>query len=237
MQRDAAGHSDADRGHLARRAPVVLRHPHAGTPLDPAGGQPELGAHVDQQLLGTPDVRDHVDRVGQPDDRVADELPRAVPGDLPAAVHVHHRGAVHRPVPRLGALAGGVDAGVLQQQHRVALLAGHHRLVQPALLVPGGLVVEQAGADGGQPGSRHAHPSSLVPPYGNRTREPRRVSPAPATARRPPPAPADPAARWRCAAAHPRRRRTSRRAPGPAAPPPARPSGAGPPGTRGCCRR
>ena len=132
-----AGDPDADGGHLAGRAAVVLRHPDAAAPLDPAGGQPELGAHVDQQLLGAADVGDHVDRVGQPQDRVADELTRAVPGDLAAPVDVDDGRAVRRTVPRLGALAGGVDARVLQQQHRVAALAGHHGLVQPALLVPG----------------------------------------------------------------------------------------------------
>ncbi len=92
------------------------------TPLRPSTrvvGQAQLGADVDEQLLGAPHVRDHVDRVGQQHDRVADELPRPVPGDLAAAVHVDDRRAVERALPRLGALARGVDARVLQQQHGV----------------------------------------------------------------------------------------------------------------------
>ena len=75
-------------------------------------------------LLEPADVRDDVDRVGQRDDRVADQLAGAVPGDLPAAVDVDHRGAVDRPLVRLGALAGGVDRRVLQQQQGVRPLAG-----------------------------------------------------------------------------------------------------------------
>ena len=110
------------------------------TPLRPstrAVASAELGAHVDQHLLDPAHVGDHVDRVGQPHDRVADQLARAVPGDLAAAVDVDHRRAVERPVRRLGALAGRVDARVLQQQHRVGRRAVRDGLVQPPLLGPG----------------------------------------------------------------------------------------------------
>ena len=61
------------------------------TPLRPStrpASTPEVGADADQRLLDAAHVRDDVDRAGQPHDRVADELPRAVPGDLAAAVDV-----------------------------------------------------------------------------------------------------------------------------------------------------
>ena len=67
------------------------------TPLRPstrAVVDAEVGAHADQRLLEPAHVGDDVDGVGQPHDRVADELARAVPGDLAAAVDVDDRGAV-----------------------------------------------------------------------------------------------------------------------------------------------
>ena len=70
-------------------------------------------------LLEPPHVGDDVDRHRvSAHDRVADELAGAVPGDLAAAVDVDDRGAVGGPLVRLGALAGGVDRGVLEQQRR-----------------------------------------------------------------------------------------------------------------------
>ena len=100
------------------------------TPLRPStrvGRDAELGADVDEQLLQPAHVRDDVDRLGQPHDRVADELARTVPGDLAAAVDVDDRRAVPRPLVRLGALAGGVDGLVLEQQDGVGgRLAGAH---------------------------------------------------------------------------------------------------------------
>ena len=62
-------------GRTRRR--LVGGHPHAAAALDPAGGQPEAGADLDQRLLEPADVGDDVDRVGQRDDRVADQLTRA----------------------------------------------------------------------------------------------------------------------------------------------------------------
>ena len=60
-------------------------------------------------------MRDDVDRLGQTHDRIPDELPRAVPGDLASAIDVDHGRAVGRPFMRLGALARGVDGLVLEQ--------------------------------------------------------------------------------------------------------------------------
>src|SRR5262249_22456692 len=55
-------------------------------------------------------------------------------------------------VERLGALAGGVDARMLQQQDGVRSPTVGDRLVQPALLVPRGQVVHGPGPDYGRSG-------------------------------------------------------------------------------------
>src|SRR5690606_27043619 len=72
---------------------------------------------------------------------------RTVPGDLAAAVDVDDRRAVQRALVRLGALAGGVDRGVLEQQHGVGQLAGHDLRVDRPLVVPGLLVVDVVGGE------------------------------------------------------------------------------------------
>ena len=120
-------------------------------------------------LLEPPDVGDDVDRVGQPHDRVADQLTGAVPGDLAAAVDVDDRRAVERPLVRLGALAGRVDRRVLQQQQRVGRLAGDPGGVQLALPRPRLLVGDKAGAHDPQ----FAHAPSLS----RRSGEPPRLQP------------------------------------------------------------
>jgi hypothetical protein len=63
-----------------------------------------------------------------------------VEGDLAAAVHVDDRGAVERPLVRLGALAGGEHRWVLEQED-LALPARRDLGVHPALEVPRLLVV------------------------------------------------------------------------------------------------
>ena len=93
--------------------------PDAGAPGHPAGAEPEIGEGADHRLLEAADIVHDADRLGQPDDGIADQLARAVPGDLAAAIDFDHRGAVDRPVTRLGPLAGRVDAGVLQHEHGV----------------------------------------------------------------------------------------------------------------------
>ena len=70
-------------------------------------------------FLDAPNVIDHVERLGQPDDRVADELARPVPGDLAAAVGVDDRSVVGRPLVGGGAPSRGVDRRVFEQQQRV----------------------------------------------------------------------------------------------------------------------
>ncbi len=147
VQRHAARDPDADRGDLAVGAAVVGGDPGAAAALDPGGDDAELGAHVDQHALHAAHVGDDVDGIGQPHDRVADELSRPVPGDLAAAVDIDDRDAVGGPFPGLGALARGVDGRVFEQQHGVGRAAVGDGGVDLALPVPGRLVVDASGAD------------------------------------------------------------------------------------------
>ncbi len=93
---------DTDRGDLARVRPVGV-DPHARIVRQPTGaGQAQLGERVDQQLLDRSDVLERALRVRERHDRVADELPGAVIGDVAAAVS-RRRG---RRRPRPGRTAG-----------------------------------------------------------------------------------------------------------------------------------
>ena len=59
------GHPDPDGRDLAVRAALVGRHPDPAAALDGSRGQAQVGADGAQHALHPPDVRDHVDRVGQ----------------------------------------------------------------------------------------------------------------------------------------------------------------------------
>ena len=145
VQRHALRDADADGGDLAVGTAVVGRAPRRRCGPRPAlRGDAELGADVDQHALHAADVGDDVDRVGQPHDRVADELPGAVPGDLAAAVDVDDRACRRRAAPRprcacrrcrpAGARAAGRcpgpgagdDLGVDLALAGPRLLVGHH---------------------------------------------------------------------------------------------------------------
>ena len=101
VQREAVhGHApadpDADRGDLALGPSASGLQPDPAAARDARGGDAEVGAHADQRLLEAAHVVDDEHVVGQPHDRVADQLARAVEGDLAAAVDVDDRGAVGR---------------------------------------------------------------------------------------------------------------------------------------------
>ena len=144
----------AERGPLLDR---VAEHPDPAAALDPAGLQAELGGRADQRLLQAAYMRDDVHRARQLQDRVADQLARAVPGDLAAAVHVDDRGAVQRALAVGGAPARRVDRRVLQEQAGVGDLVREPGRVHPALLVPRLLVL-----DGVAPNPRRTNRSSLT---------------------------------------------------------------------------
>ena len=112
---------DADRGDL------LVAHPHPGEPAVHRRLHAEIGERVDEHPLERAHVRDDVARALAPlrqrDDRVADELTRAVVRDVAAAVGVHEIGADrrrrHEHVRRVGACAERVDVGVLEQEQVV----------------------------------------------------------------------------------------------------------------------
>ena len=116
VQRRRPRHPHADGGDFARRSAPAGRHPHSGAAVDAAYLQTHVGAHLDQRFLDAPNVIDHIERLGQPDDRVADQLARPVPGDLAAAVGVDDR-VCRRSAARAAPCAGrryrptGVRAG------------------------------------------------------------------------------------------------------------------------------
>ena len=88
-------------------------------------------------------MRDHVHGARQLLDRVADELARAVPGDLAAPVHVHDGSTVQRTLLGRGTAARGVDRRVFEEQAGVGDLVRETGGVHTALLVPGLLVVDR----------------------------------------------------------------------------------------------
>src|SRR5579863_9360928 len=81
---DPAGHPGADGGDLAVRRGRRPRHPGAAAARHRPGEHAELGADPDQSLLDGTYVGNDVDRFGELDDGVSDELAGAVPGDLAA---------------------------------------------------------------------------------------------------------------------------------------------------------
>ena len=85
-----------------------------GVPMEiPIGA--EFGAKGDHAVLEETEVAVEIGAAAaEIEERVADQLAGAVPGDEAAAVDVDDRGAVRRPVPGPGASARGVDGRVLQ---------------------------------------------------------------------------------------------------------------------------
>src|SRR5690606_29011514 len=82
VHRHPAADADADRGDLAFRAGVVGPQPHPRPAGHPCGLDAEVAAGPDQCLLDAAHVVDDPHVLGQTHDRVADQLPGAVEGDL-----------------------------------------------------------------------------------------------------------------------------------------------------------
>jgi hypothetical protein len=153
VHRHPAADPDAERRDLALGSPVVGAEPHPAAAGHPRGDDAEVGAHRDQRLLDPAHVVDDLHVVGEGHDRVADQLPRPVEGDLAAAVDVDDRGAarVGGPLVGVGPLAGGEHRRVLEQQHGVGGVARDDGGVHLALQLPGGEVVDGVGAESGDP--------------------------------------------------------------------------------------
>ena len=120
------GAPDASEAALERALAIAQ----AGFARDlPKGLDTEIGADPDHRVLEATHVRDHVDGTGQVDDRIPDELPRAVPRDLAAPVDLDDGRAVERPLVRLRPFARRVRRRVLEQEDRVGQLTGDDRRV------------------------------------------------------------------------------------------------------------
>ena len=137
VRRHPARDVDADRGDLARR-PL---EPDARQSFEPRRLDAERGERADQRLLEVPDVLLHVAAVPlQVEDRVADELARAVEGRLAAAVGLDHldlRALGHVQLRGLvGAPAERHDGRVLEQDDRVGDRALRDRAREGALQLP-----------------------------------------------------------------------------------------------------
>ena len=108
---------DADRGDLA------LADPHAAEPRALPRGDAEIGERRDEDALEHLEIPAHVGPEGaEPDDRVADQLPGPVVGDLAAAVRPEDRHVARRrraEKARVGAAAQGVDGRMLEEEERV----------------------------------------------------------------------------------------------------------------------
>ena len=127
----AALDADADRGDLVLAAGVA--DPDAGASVDATSVDAEHGEHVDEDALEAAHVPDDVDRLGVVQDRIPHELAGAVPCDLATAVDVDDGGSVGRPLVGGGALPGGVDRLVFEEDDGVRSLTGDHRLMDGAL--------------------------------------------------------------------------------------------------------
>ena len=140
----------ADRADLARVRALGV-DPDPRVVVEPAGvRQTELGEGVDDQLLDRAHVGDGVGESAralavlgrQAQDRIPDQLPRAVVGDVAASVDCHQLGAdggrfdEHVGV-QVGAWTVGEDVRVLQQQQVLLVPVGEQRLLDAQRLPVG----------------------------------------------------------------------------------------------------
>ena len=96
MHGAAVGEPHPDRADLARVGPGDA-DPHTGVLVEAADvAEPELGEAGHDHPLDRADVLGSAHRVGDVDDRIPDELPRAVVRDVATAFHGHQLGTHRR---------------------------------------------------------------------------------------------------------------------------------------------
>ena len=145
MERAAAPGADPhgpypDGGDLARVG-TVRAHPHSRVLLQAARPrQAEVGQRLDENPLEPVHVRGARRRVvGHVHDRIGDQLPRPVVGDVPAAVGALEHGADQHRVDEDMALVGvrpeRVGVGVLQEEQIVVGGLGGQGMLQRERLV------------------------------------------------------------------------------------------------------
>ena len=160
--------------------PAAGAHPDAAAALDALAVHAEARGDVDHHRLEVAHERDDLVPVGQPEDRVAGQLARAVPGDLAAPVDVDHGRAVGRAARRRRCACRPCRRPRARRgSGSPARVAGDHLRVDPALQRPALVVVEQVRREARERDVDHArHPTS------SRRRD--RQDDARATRRRPP---------------------------------------------------
>jgi hypothetical protein len=148
VHRDSVGDPDADGRDLEVGA--VSRDPDTGPPVDPAARYAEFMEDIDEQRLEAAHVAHDVDRLGQPQDRVADQLARPVPGDLATPVDVDHGRSVGGSLRRIRSTPRGEDRLVLEQDEGLGGVARDDSVVEAALERPGVGVFDGVIAESGQ---------------------------------------------------------------------------------------
>ena len=158
VERDArAQEPHADRAHL------VVAVPHAGLDVRaPVHRRPELGAGADHHVLEPAQVAAGIRRRSEIDDRVADQLARAVERERAAAIDLPHdastrlhRGRVPEQLVVLRTASGGEHRRVLEQDQRVGDLTRQPPLRQPVHRGVRGVVRDRAGWAEQPRGPRH----------------------------------------------------------------------------------
>jgi len=143
VHRDPALHSHADGGDLRRRAGVI--DPDPASSVDAFPVDTERSDDTNENVLESAHVRHDVDRLGETDQGVADELARSVPGDLPATVDIDDRRAVDGALMGRRACPGRVHGLVLEKEEGVAPAPLHDVGVEFPLERPAVAVGDQVG--------------------------------------------------------------------------------------------
>jgi hypothetical protein len=134
VHRSTSRDPDADGADLPRSLSARVEPNPRATWQAPGAGEPEIGERVDEDLFHRVHVgRDRASDERHGDDRVADELARAVVGDVAAAVGSLVLGTVHarlcEKVLGTGPHPKRVDVAVLEQEQVLRVAVPEERVL------------------------------------------------------------------------------------------------------------
>lgn len=145
MQCHSALHAHTNRGDLMcghqRTCIFAWWHPHSRTTRNEHRLYSVASAHRDECLLDPPHHRDTITAVRKFQNRVANKLTRAVPGNPPSSIHIDDSGTIVRAVLGLCPTSRRVDERVLYQQKRVGNFVPNPPPRQLVLVLPNALVI------------------------------------------------------------------------------------------------